>query len=201
MFFLMSVLMTKAGDLTVDGDLYVNSNMTITGTSQFNSDATLASNLYVSGTGVMNCIHIPLKAFSSQKILLSYWDGLHERTNFIYGGGHLVSEEGPLHAVGVIYDEMFTIGGGTTRLPIRWYWYDYLTGIKETKLYPDANGEPIWDNLTKTNTSKLVCEGAASVSLGGDLTVQTNLTVNGKAYISSIQPMGDIAMGTFTNMP
>ena len=93
------------------------------------------------------------------------------------------------------------MGGNTTVKPIRWYWYEFGTGFKEAKIYANLDCDPIWENVTRTNTSKLVCEGAASVSLSGNLTVQTNLTVNGKAFISSIQPMGDIAMGTFTNMP
>ena len=66
-------------------------------------------------------------------------------------------------------------------------------------MYPNPNGEPVWENCTTKQTNNLVWEVAASVSLGGDLTVRTNLTVNGEAFINRVRPMGDIAMGIYTN--
>lgn len=196
--FMTGITTAHAGDLTVDGHLNINSNLAVSGTSQFGSDVTAFKNLSVDGTSTLRSVHIPFQpaCHYSRRIHFSYWSG-YDRTNYLYAAdnGFLYCEKGALHAMGNNYTAPLIMGGYTSRQPIRWYWYQYGYGQIDSRIYPNYYGEPVWENAAKTNTSKLVYEDAASVSLRG------NLTVHGQASISRIQPMGDIAMGIYTNTP
>ena len=201
--FTAGITTVQAGDVTIEGHLSVRSNLIVTGVSQFGTNVTVAKDL---SAGIGSFRHLSIMAgpiFQSGKLEFQYKQGSETKTNYIYAGGDAIyTGRGPVYTPGDEHRRPLIMGGtcSTFGCPIWWRGYHpHIFKWLESKMYPNLSGEPVWENCTTKQTNNLVWEGAASVSLGGDLTVRTNLTVNGEASINRVRPMGDIAMGIYTN--
>lgn len=62
-------------------------------------------------------------------------------------------------------------------------------------------GSGSWSNLLDGSSTSSNCVKKTGDTMSGALTIQSDLTVNGRATIAYLPPQGDLPMGIYTNMP